>query len=1152
MRLAQLCFTAISVIGSVLLLSAGTARAGTVYYWFGSDTVLGGAGTWNSTSLYWSNNSDTLSGVAWPNTTAYDAYFGGASGGAVTISGGTITAGGMSIATSGYTLSGGTIALGSGGITASYASSVATVGGTVSLKANQTWSVAGGSLTASAYVFGASTINLTKTGPGTLVVSGGTSGNFTGTLTIAEGAVQFGSGVSSSSAGIMDCTNIVDNGELVFNRNNNGSSSPTYTISGTGAVTQRGSRAIYLYKNNTYTGLTTIMAGRTLGIGNVTPSSTGAITSDVANSGLLVFSRSNAYSYDNVISGTGSVSKVGAGVLTLSQTHSYTGTTTVSAGTLRVTGSIATSSSVSIAAGAALTGSGTATTVGVASGGIIGSLDDSSVWGGNWSFGTLTLAGDSIFNFGNINAYATNGAIAVTGTDTFSSVGTITVNLAGTVPIGSAGVSHLIQYAGTPLSLSYTLGAVSFANVRSSIALSTSTSGGLNYLDVSYLVDQVYWSGLGDSVWTTDTATTPNWKLVSNDSMVDYIQGDAVIFDNRVGSSSTVTVGMEVTPASVTFNNGAAISYTLAGDYGISGSTSLTLNGAGMVRVQNANSYTGGTNLNAGTLILENADAIGDTGTIAFGGGTLTFTSANTADYSARFSNAAGQQYNIDTNGQNVTFAASLTSSGGNLTKLGAGTLTMTGSNSLSGTVTISDGAIQLGDGVGNTGYFSNSLVVDNAELVFNRVSAGYNFQPTYTISGTGSVKKLGSTTWDILRANTYSGGTTLVEGRIRFSAPSPTDTVLGSGTLTILGGSSITTTTSAVLANAIVVGDGANGFVRNSNSVTFNGNITGGSSGTLSIIPTSTVRLGGDNSGFAGTFVLDCTGGSIYFSSADAGSGNARFVTSYTSGSSYIRSEAGSNTTIKMGELSGNGRLRNSNSGDNEPVTFEVGRLNTDAEFSGVIVDGSNAGAQTNFTKVGTGKLTLSGANTYTGTTTVNDGTLSVNGSLASPVNVIAGVLGGSGTIANAVTVGAATLAPGNSPATLTIAGALSLGSGASLSFELNGADTTVGGGINDLIQSVTTLTLDGTLNVTETVADSFLSAHVGDRWTLITYTPGQLTDNGLDLGMTPALSGGSFAVDTTIVGQVDLVVVPEPGTLVLLAAGLTALFAYAWRKRK
>ena len=77
---------------------------------------------------------------------------------------------------------------------------------------------------------------------------------------------------------------------------------------------------------------------------------------------------------------------------------------------------------------------------------------------------------------------------------------------------------------------------------------------------------------------------------------------------------------------------------------------------------------------------------------LSFGGGTLQYSAANQTDYSVRFSTAANQQYRIDTNNQSITFASALTSQGGSLTKLGGGTLTLTGNNTYTGGTTLNGG----------------------------------------------------------------------------------------------------------------------------------------------------------------------------------------------------------------------------------------------------------------------------------------------------------------------------------------------------------------------------------------------------------------------------------------------------------------------------
>ena len=174
---------------------------------------------------------------------------------------------------------------------------------------------------------------------------------------------------------------------------------------------------------------------------------------------------------------------------------------------------------------------------------------------------------------------------------------------------------------------------------------------------------------------------------------------------------------------------------------------------AGNVTLSGNNTYTGGTNINGGLLSLSSAGALGTTGTIAFGGGTLQYSVGNTTDYSNRFSTAVSQAYNIDTNSQTVIFASALTSSGGSLTKLGFGTLILTGNNSYDAT-TITTGTLQIGNG-GTSGSLGSGAVTDNDTLVFNRSDS---ITVNNLISGTGNLTQAGSGTLTLTALNTFSG----------------------------------------------------------------------------------------------------------------------------------------------------------------------------------------------------------------------------------------------------------------------------------------------------------------------------------------------------------------------------------------------------------
>lgn len=171
----------------------------------------------------------------------------------------------------------------------------------------------------------------------------------------------------------------------------------------------------------------------------------------------------------------------------------------------------------------------------------------------------------------------------------------------------------------------------------------------------------------------------------------------------------------------------------------LSGSGPLQVN-AGSLTLSGANTYTGSNYLTGGELTVFHAENLGTNGPlgvgglISFAGGTLGYSSANSYDYSARFDTSPGQQYSLDVpSGGTVTLAAPLTSSGGSLTKLGGGSLTLSATNSYSGQTTVSDGNLVISGKVGS----GNITVADGKALTV--VENGAPVQPATMTLGTGA-----------------------------------------------------------------------------------------------------------------------------------------------------------------------------------------------------------------------------------------------------------------------------------------------------------------------------------------------------------------------------------------------------------------------------
>lgn len=228
---------------------------------------------------------------------------------------------------------------------------------------------------------------LIKQGSGKLILTG--SNTYTGTTQIATGSLQIGNGGTEGTVS----GDITNSQILYFNR----SDSYVYesVISGTGSVVQSGIGMVTLSGNNTYSGVTTINDG-TLRIGN--GGTTGAISSssNITNNSALIIDRYGSYTYSGVISGTGTVTKSGDGIFTLSNDNTYSGITTVSEGTLNITGSLPAQSSVNVNSDGVISGTGTVNGTVTVSGGTVSPGNQGT---GTLTTGSLTLDNSSVLDF---------------------------------------------------------------------------------------------------------------------------------------------------------------------------------------------------------------------------------------------------------------------------------------------------------------------------------------------------------------------------------------------------------------------------------------------------------------------------------------------------------------------------------------------------------------------------------------------------------------------------------------------------------------------------------------------------------------------------------------------------------------------------------
>ena len=427
---------------------------------------------------------------------------------------------------------------------------------------------------------------------------------------------------------------------------------------------------------------------------------------------------------------------------------------------------------------------------------------------------------------------------------------------------------------------------------------------------------------------------------------------------------------------------------------------------------------------------------------------------------------------------QNYTFAGSGSLVGAMvLAKSGAGILTIGTSNTFSGGTFIDGGTIAMGNAGANAGGLGTNTVTLNDGTRLNLFDAGMS-----TDAGT------------LPNSLAVSGNTTL-----ELPARGGAGSTSGGGDATLTGGGNFNLITHYVLGNF------------NYDCSAFTGTFN-------ALTPDGSADFRIDSyAGFVNSVVNLSNNINAYFTATINPAGNTV---------DFGQLNAPSSAKLSGGPTSG------------RAVTLRIGTLNTDSSFAGSIAE-QTAGSTTSLIKIGSGTLTLGGANSYSGQTVVSNGTLVVNGNTGTnSLIVVNGILGGSGAIGGGVTLYSGnTISPGTdinpgTVGTLTITNGLTL-TNATLYFDLV-SSTTAGNGVNDLISLVGgALVLSGTNTVAPNLLNGFLSP---GTYTLI--SGGSSTIGGAAnlawAGATGTRQAFSFDTTTTP-GSVFLNVVgPPPATLV------------------
>ena len=651
---------------------------------------------------------------------------------------------------------------------------------------------------------------------------------------------------------------------------------------------------------------------------------------------------------------------------------------------------------------------------------------------------TLTIGASGITN-------ASTGAVTI-GSSTGGQNVAITVgssqswtnnsNIAGEFRMrGLVSAANTLTLAGTGTSVTYLSGGLTLSGTGG-LVISKSGSNGNGNNGTQIFQSDIDLGGSGGITINSGAATVVLGTNPGNTAKVTANQNWVNNSDNAlyIGGVLAINSQLSLTAGTVTF-----------GDYVNTGTGGVVINGGTAEAGNNATFGTGTLTLTSGTVSSDTinarsfSNAVTVNGNVTIGNatknGALTFT--NTINLGA-----ATRQF---TTASNATFSNTVSGASAGLTKAGTGRLTLSGTNTYGGTTTVNDGTLlftvpgslynstsgswtaakitvasgaTLALGVGGAGQFTSANVdtikaIGTASTGFTNGSflgldttvADFSYGSAIGNVGANSVglKKLGPNTLTLSGTNTYTGTTAVNAGTLLFTVPSAlynnTTASWTAANITVLSGTTLALRvggagfTSGNVDTIKAIGTASTGFTNGSflgldtttgdfSYSTAIGNTNGGENSVgLVKLGTNILTLSNANT-FTGTTTISA--GILSLTNSLALQNSALNTTSSITGDATngLRTTV---TTLTLGGLTGNKNFAASGGvftsttggyGSVTALTLNPGTAVTNS-YSGVIANGA---AGMTLTKTGLGTQILTGANTYTGTTAINAGTLTVN----------------------------------------------------------------------------------------------------------------------------------------------------------------------------